>query len=200
MDLPQRVVRAGVNSAFKHLMSIHWVMAACYLVLFMTGSSMSRMPDGLLIRDPLYDFHKSIGALVIAILSWRILVLLRVWWRKYTRRLPTLTLEWLLKFALHSVLYVFMWVVPVSGFLLSNSYQSRNVTFFGVLLPDLFPQNSALVEVARSLHFWFAYTFLAFIALHAVVQWKSIRAPWRRFIHRSKLSSSNFWDRLSSSK
>jgi cytochrome b561 len=75
-----------------------------------------------------------------------------------------------------------MWAVPITGFLLSNSYKSNNVKFFGLPLPDIFPQNSAMVDLGRNLHFWLAYTFLAFIILHIVLQWKVAKAMWRRFL------------------
>ncbi|MEG3907246.1 cytochrome b [Microcoleus sp. w2-18bC1] len=176
----QPAAKPRLNSAFKQLMSLHWVMSACYLVLFITGTSMARLPGELFIRGPLYDFHKSVGVLTMALLTWRILTLLRVWWKKYTKRLPKFTKEWYKNFALHATLYVFMWLVPVAGFLLSNSYKSNNVKFFGILLPDMFPQNSALVEVGRSLHFWLGYTFLACVILHILDQKKIVRANWRR--------------------
>ncbi|MGB7893206.1 MAG: cytochrome b [Microcoleus sp.] len=169
-----------LNSAFKQLMSLHWVMSACYLVLFISGTSMAQLPGELSIRGPLYDFHKSVGVLTMALLTWRILTLLRVWWKKYTKRLPKFTKEWYTNFALHATLYVFMWLVPVAGFLLSNSYKSNNVKFFGIILPDMFPQNSAMVDLGRSLHFWLGYTFLAFVILHILDQKKVVRANWRR--------------------
>jgi cytochrome b561 len=173
-------------------MSLHWVMSACYLVLFISGTSMARLPGELFIRGPLYDFHKSVAVLTMALLTWRILTLLRVWWKKYTKRLPKFTKEWYKNFALHATLYVFMWLVPVAGFLLSNSYKSNNVKFFGILLPDMFPQNSALVEVGRSLHFWLGYTFLAFVILHILDQKKVVRANWRRLTNfvRTKFAKS----------
>ncbi|MBK1986323.1 cytochrome b [Sphaerospermopsis aphanizomenoides BCCUSP55] len=170
------------NSAFKHLMSIHWWMSIGYLILFVTGTLMARLPREVFIRPSLYDFHKSIGALTMAVLTWRILVLLRVWWRKYTKRFPKFTPEWLKTVALHTSLYIFMWVVPVTGFLLSNSFKSNNVKVFGILLPDIFPQNSAMVEIGRSLHFWLAYAFLAFIILHTIQQQKVVRSLWRKFV------------------
>jgi len=143
---------------------------------------MSQLPSEFFIRSPLYDFHKSIGTLVMALLTWRILILLRVWWRKYTKRPPKFTPEWFKTVTLHTSLYVFMWAVPITGFLLSNSYKSNNVKFFGLPLPDIFPQNSAMVDLGRNLHFWLAYTFLAFIILHIVLQWKVAKAMWRRFL------------------
>ncbi|MTJ10072.1 MULTISPECIES: cytochrome b [unclassified Anabaena] len=170
------------NSAFKHLMSIHWWMSVGYIILFATGTFMARLPREVFIRSSLYDFHKSIAVLVMAVLTWRILVLLRVWWRKYTKKFPKLTPEWFKTVALHSSLYIFMWAVPVAGFLLSNSYKSNNVSFFGIVLPDIFPQNSEMVDIGRNLHFWLAYTFLAFIILHTIQQRKVVRSLWRKFM------------------
>ncbi|MFH7024525.1 MAG: cytochrome b [Heteroscytonema crispum UTEX LB 1556] len=175
------IAKPRLNSAFKELMSMHWWMAGCYLVLFVTGYFMTRLPKELFFRNPLYDFHKSIGIVTMALLTWRILILLRVWWRKYTKRPPTFTKEWFKTFFLHASLYIFMWAVPVTGFFLSNSFKADNVKFFGIVLPDIFPQNSEMVNVARSSHFWIAYTFLALIILHALAQWKVLRANWRRF-------------------
>lgn len=189
MSTQQAVSQPRVNSAFKHLMQIHWAMAICYLVLFIVGILMPRLPEEFVFRDPLYDLHKSIGALVMALLTWRILTLLRVWWRKYTRRSPRFTKAWWAKVALHTTLYFWMWAVPTSGFFLSNSYQSNNVKFFGIPLPDLFPQNSSIVELARSLHFWFAYAFLVFIVLHILVQKKVVQANWRRFFNQRNITS-----------
>jgi cytochrome b561 len=176
----QPAAKPRLNSAFKQLMSLHWAMSACYLVLFITGPFMAQLPRELFIRNPLYAFHKSVGVLTMAFLTLRILTLLRVWWKKYTKRLPKFTKEWYKNFALHATLYVFMWLVPVAGFLLSNSIRNKNVPFFGIVVPDMFPKNPAMVEVGRSLHFWLSYTFLAFVILHILDQKKVVRANWRR--------------------
>lgn len=82
----KNIAPSRVNSAFKQLMSLHWVMASSYLVLFVTGSFMARLPRELLFRNSLYDFHKSIAVLTMALLTLRIFILLRVWWNKYTKR------------------------------------------------------------------------------------------------------------------
>lgn len=170
-----------LNSAFKQLMSLHWWMALAYLVLFIGGTLMAPLPKEHPIRNPLYDFHKSIGALTMAMLTLRILVLLRVWWRKYTKKHPKLTAQWFKNFILHITLYLFMWAVPITGFFLSNSVRIDNVRFFGIVLPNLFLPNPERVPLARSIHFWFTYTFLVFILLHMILQWKVMRANWKRF-------------------
>jgi cytochrome b561 len=162
-------------------MSLHWWMAGCYLVLFVGGTFMAQLPRGVLFRDSLYDFHKSVGVLTLALLSWRILTLLQVWRKKYTKRTPKLTPSWWRTVVLHTTLYGLMLLVPIAGFLLSNSFKANNVKFFGLVLPDLFPPDRAMVEVGRSLHFWLAYSFLALIVLHLINQWKVVKALWRRF-------------------
>ncbi|MBD2099310.1 cytochrome b/b6 domain-containing protein [Leptolyngbya sp. FACHB-261] len=161
-------------------MSLHWAMANCFLLMFVTGIVMPRLPEDLFFREPLYGLHKSVGVLLLGLLLARILVLLRVSWSKYTRRLPKATPAWLRVFVLHSILYLLMLVAPLSGLFLSNSYESNNVPFFGLKFPDIFPVNEAVVELARSLHFWLTYTFLAFIVLHVANQWQVVRATWRR--------------------
>lgn len=181
--------QSRLNSAFKQLWSMHWWMAGCYLVLFVGGVWMVRMPEDTTLQENAYTLHKSIGALTIALLTLRIFILQRVWWRKYTRRLPKVSGDWIRTFLLHTAIYVFMLVVPISGFFLSNSYQSGNVPFFWLTLPDIFPENAAVVGLARSLHFWIAYTFLAFILAHAIDQKKYVRSLWRRSLQTLKKRS-----------
>jgi cytochrome b561 len=171
------------NSAFQRLMSVHWWMAAAYLILFIGGTFMSQLPREVSFRGMLYDFHKSIGLLSMALLTWRVVTLAQVWGKKYNKRKPKLTIDWWRTFVLHTSLYLFMWVVPMAGILLSNSFRANNVKFFGLPLPDLFPPNQAMVDVGRNLHFWTSYTFLAFVVLHTIAQWKVVRANWRRFIN-----------------
>ncbi len=177
----KKPIKPRVNSAFKRLWSMHWIMAGCYLVLFVAGITMVRMPEDLPVREHTYTLHKSIGALTVALLTWRIVLLQQVWWRKYTHRLPQPTLEWIRTVLLHTLIYGFMLAVPMSGFFLSNSYSSGNVPFFWVVtLPDIFPENAAVVGLARDLHFWISYTFLGFIVLHIIDQRKVVRSLWRR--------------------
>ena len=169
------------TSAFQRLMSVHWWMAAAYLILFIGGTLMSQLPREVSFRGTMYDIHKSIGVLSMALLTWRIFILIQVWWKKYSKRWPKFSPKWWRTFILHTSLYLFMCAVPIAGFLLSNSFKANNVSFFGLVLPDVFSQNKAMVEVGRGLHFWLAYTFLAFVILHTIAQWKVVRASWRRF-------------------
>ena len=171
-----------LNSVFQRLMSIHWWMAIAYLAVFSLGILMPRWPDVIPFRDAAYDVHKSLGVLTMALLLWRIVTLIQVISKKYSKRFPRLSRQWIQNVALHTSLYGFMVAVPLAGFFLSNSYKANNVSFFGILLPDLFPQNNAMIELGRTLHFWLAYTFLATIVVHMISQQKVVKANWRRFL------------------
>jgi cytochrome b561 len=154
--------KSRINSAFKQLMSVHWWMATVYVVLFTTGTFMSQLERGVSFRHSVFDFHKSMGVLSMALLSWRVLLLLRVWWKKYTKRFPKFSWIWVKTVTLHTSLYVFMWAVPASGFLLSNSFRANNVKFFGFVLPDIFPQNPAMKDLRSK------STFLVILYLSSI--------------------------------
>ncbi len=183
----------------QRLWFLHWLMAAFYLLLFSGGTYMANLPREVSYRGAFYDFHKTLGVVVMSFLLARIFVLLRVIQHKYRRRLPKITREWWLTFAFHASLYFFMLLVPLSGYFFSNSY-GKDVIVFGtnIALPRLFAENKQLAELGRSLHFWLSYTFLSVVVLHMVDQEKYLRSQLRRFskavlavrssgFHRSKV-------------
>lgn len=88
-------------------MSVHWWMAGCYLILFIGGTAMARLPRNEF-RGMLYDFYKSIAILAIALLVWRVVALIQVVFKKYMRRRPKLSNHWIKNFILHTLMYGFM--------------------------------------------------------------------------------------------
>jgi len=168
------------NSVFQRLMTIHWWMAGAYLLLYLGGVVMARLPR-VPIRNSMYDIHKSIGVITLILLAARLVTLGQVVWRKYRRRSPRVNLLWYKKTLSYALMYLMMMAVPLAGFLLSNSFRTNNVKLLGWTLPDLFPVNSAMVEPARALHFWLAYAFLSLIVLHTIAQRNVVKANWRRF-------------------
>jgi cytochrome b561 len=74
-----------LNNVFKQLMSLHWWMAICYLLLFPTGIAMAKLEGKVNYRELVFATHKSFGVLVLLLLGWRVYFLLRVWGRKYSK-------------------------------------------------------------------------------------------------------------------
>ncbi|MGI0485737.1 cytochrome b [Pantanalinema rosaneae CENA516] len=164
----------------QRLWSLHWWMAGIYLILFVGGTYMASLSGDVSYRGSLYNFHKALGVLTMGLLTARILfLLLSLRWKSAAKRpLPKGDRIWAI--VSHTVLYVFMFVVPLTGWFFSNSYD-KDVSFFGLLLPRLFPPDNAVAALGRSLHFWLAYAFLAFIFLHTIDERKFLRATFRRF-------------------
>ncbi|PSB25858.1 cytochrome b [Stenomitos frigidus] len=165
----------------QRLWFVHWLMAAFYLLLFASGLYMTGLSREVSYRGSLYGLHKTLGVVVMSLLLARISVLLSVVLHKYRRRLPKTTLRWWRMFALHVALYTFMLLVPLSGYLFSNA-NAKDVVLWGtnIILPPLVGADKGLAEFGRSAHFWLSYTFLAFIALHALEQRRYLYAMLRR--------------------
>lgn len=158
---------------------MHWVMATCFFLLYVTGVFIPRLPRNPILAWLIPLLHQSLGMLAMLLLIARTLLLLRLFGRQYSRRLPKVTPVWLQTFVLKSILYVFMLTTPISGFFLRN-LKGIDTTCFGILVPSFFAENKQFVELARSSHFWSSYLFLLFIILHVLAQWKVIRSYWRR--------------------
>jgi cytochrome b561 len=163
---------AAKSAARKQLWFLHWAMAAVFVLLFTVGLIMVNLPEGNGVAGSLYSFHKSLGVLVMFLLTARILTVLRA-------IVPGRARNWLATAALHSALYLFMVVVPVSGYFYSNS-SGHGVAFFGLPMPTLFAKNKAVADLAGDLHGWLAYTFLCFVAVHLVAQRRYIAGLSKR--------------------
>ena len=167
--------------AFQRLWTLHWVMAACFFAIYWLGILMARLPHEIVFRGSLYNVHKSMGVLILGLLFVRIFTLLQVFSKKYLKRKPMLTMQWIAIAALHAFLYCFMLVVPISGIWLSNT-GGHHIPFFLIKLPNWFEENRAIAHIAESLHFWLAYTLLALVVLHVLEQRQFLKRMWRRVV------------------
>jgi len=167
---------ASKKETRNQLWLIHWVMAVIYAVIFSVGLYMVNLPDGDPSAGAFFSFHKSMGVLVMFLLTVRILWVIR-------SLPPGRPRNWLQVAALHTALYTFMVIVPLSGYFLSNP-AGRGVSLFGLPLPILFGENKPFRETAELIHTWLAFTFAGFVGLHLVVHAKTISANWKRLTTR----------------
>jgi cytochrome b561 len=158
-------------------------MAACFLAIYLLGILMARLPHEVVFRGSLYNVHKSMGVLILGLLLFRIFTVLQVFSKKYLKRKPTLTTQWIAIAALHAFLYCFMLVVPISGIWLSNT-GGHDIPFFFIKLPNWFEENRAIAHIAESLHFWLAYTLLVLVVLHVMEQHQFLKRMWRRVVRK----------------
>ncbi len=112
-----------------------------------------------------YGWHKSFG---IAILM---LAALRLAWklRNMSPKLPS----WMSKFdvfaaeSVHTLLYVIIFVMPLSGWAMSSA-SGLHVSFFGLFtLPDLVAPDKPLAGFLRQFHNIMAWVIIGVVSLHA---------------------------------
>ena len=142
--------------------ALHWLMFVLIASAFGVGLWMAGLPVGAQ-RFKAVPWHKAIGVtiLVLAIvrLLWR--------WRHPAPPLPATMPAWerYAAHASHWALYLLMFVVPLSGYLMSSALGFSTVVF-GVRLPDLLERNRELGDTLKTVHFFLNKTLLAVIALH----------------------------------
>jgi cytochrome b561 len=166
------------NAAFKNLMLLHWIMATFIFSLYVTGVFVAHPYQTPFLEWIIPFLHQSFGMLVLMLLIARIFLLLRLIGYRYSRRSPKVTSHWLRITILHSSLYFFMLIAPISGFLLRNFF-GLNTIFFGIPIPPVFDVNENWMKIARSSHFWSSCIFLAFVLLHILayrkIVWVNVR-------------------------
>jgi len=153
----------------KTAISLHWLMALLIFVAFPLGMYMHGLRLSP-IKLQLYSYHKWLGVTVFAV------AILRLAWRA-THTPPALPAElphWqkLASQATHHLLYVLIFAVPLSGWLMSSAKGFKTV-WFGVLpLPDLLAKNKALGHLLTTVHESLNYILLALVVMHVAAALK----------------------------
>jgi len=142
---------------------VHWLMAVMILGLIVLGWFMQGLDKDVSYRNDLYGLHKSFGVTVL------FLVVLRVALRISTviPPLPETLPKFIRKVAhlVHHIIYLFIFAVPISGYMMSNMF-GYGVSWFGISLPKLFSPNKEIGGLAHEAHAILPYMLLALVTLH----------------------------------
>lgn len=143
---------------------LHWLIAILMLATLGVGLTFEGMPLSLA-KLQLINYHKWAGVTVLLLaglrLAWRLV-------RQPPAALASLApWEHRLSQAAHLLLYLLMFAIPLSGWLMSSA-KGYPVVYFGVLpLPDLIakqPQETA--ALLKEVHEVLAWVFVALLGLH----------------------------------
>ena len=129
---------------------------------FGVGFWMAGLPIGPQ-RFRAVPWHKAIGVVIFLLVSVRLL-----WrWRHPAPPLPAGMPAWerIAAQASHWLLYLLMFAVPLSGFLMSSALGFSTVVF-GVRLPDLLERNRELGDTLKAVHYFLNKTLLVLVLLH----------------------------------
>lgn len=165
-DIPYADAKSGPRARTDRYnlvaITLHWLIAALIFALFGLGWYMGALPDGPE-RSWYIALHKSIGLTVFG------LVVVRLIWR-LTHRPPSLPKSvppWERKAAAlnHYVLYVAMFIQPISGYL-SSSFSGYKTRYFGIPLPHWGWKDETLNTFFNTIHVLDSYLLLTLVVIH----------------------------------
>lgn len=145
--------------------ALHWLMAFMLIGLYLLGLYMVDLGY----YDPWYhdslSIHKAVG-----ILAAILLVIRYLWARLQPRPMhlnPEKTVNTLAAKAAHALLYLLMFVLVISGYLISTS-KGQGIDVFGWFeFPALLAENAERGELAGDVHDIAATGFIVLVGLHA---------------------------------
>jgi len=142
---------------------LHWLMAMLIFTMLGLGLYMTSLVFSME-KLKLYGWHKELGILILMLAALRLL------WRltSIIPGLPAAMPQWqkLAARAAHLAFYGFMFVMPLTGWLISSA-AGLPVSFFGLfILPTLIPADENLRLLFSEMHQWLAYALIATIGAH----------------------------------
>jgi cytochrome b561 len=148
---------------------LHWIIVVLIIVQVTLATMADDLPNGMR-KLTLLARHKSFGITILA------LAIVRLLWRRLndTPALPD-TLKpyerFLARFV-HGALYVLLFAMPLSGWMMSSA-RGFPVSWFGFIqLPDLVPRSKPLYEAFLTTHEVLAWSLGAVVILHVAAALK----------------------------
>lgn len=148
--------------------SIHWVTALAVIAMFAVGLWMVDLTYYSTWYKTAPHWHKSAGILIAALTVFRLI------WRK-VKPAPAIegsAFERKAAHAAHHLIYTLLFVIFISGYLISTS-DNRPIEVFNWFavpaLGELFPNQS---DIAGNIHYYSAIALIALAVLHALAALK----------------------------
>src|SRR6266481_2385066 len=146
--------------------ALHWSIALMVLGMLAAGlyavSLDTSTPAGEMKYFAIIDVHKSFGLVIVTLMAFRVL------WR-ITETSPSMppTPAWEILLARISqiLLYVGLFVMPISGYLWASAY-GEPVRFFGFKLPAVIHLAGEHAKQAHHVHIFTAFVLMGIVALH----------------------------------
>jgi len=148
---------------------LHWLIAGLIIATFIWGLVVSDMPLSPA-KFKYIAWHKWAGISVLALVAVRLLV-------RLFKRPPALpahmnSMERLLAHGGHLALYLLMFAVPLTGWLMSSAYGFPVVLFKLVPLPDLVAQDEQLAATLKTVHETLNWLMAACVVGHVLASVK----------------------------
>jgi cytochrome b561 len=147
----------------------HWLIAALIVVQFTLGWTAENLPIGARKLARL-DWHKSFGMTIL------MLAVLRLLWRLFNRppELPAgmSGIEKQLARSTHVLFYVLLFVMPLTGWLMSSAKNFSVSWFHQFTWPNLVGPNERAFDMLRTTHDTLSWLLFALALLHILAALK----------------------------
>lgn len=143
---------------------LHWTMALLIIGMIIVGLYINSLPD-IPFKFLLIGLHKSTGVIILG------LVVFRLFWR-LSQSVPTLppmpqTHQFLAKASV-PVLYLFLFIMPISGIIMSQSFGYSISVYGWFTFPEIVGKNPEIGKLAAATHQLAGWILIGLIILHIV--------------------------------
>ena len=152
--------------------ALHWLIAVLIIGTFTLGLVMTDIPGLTPTKLRYFSWHKWAGVTILLLAALRLLWRLRSAPPAY----PATMAAWQRRaaHALHGLLYLLMFAVPLSGYFYSLA-AGVPVVYFGLFpLPVLIEADQALKPVLGALHYWLNMLLASLVSLHVLAALKHL--------------------------
>jgi cytochrome b561 len=157
---------------------LHWLVAICVLTTAPVAIAMTRVSQGPT-QDMLFNFHKSLGVLILLLMTLRLINRLAVGapiadpgiepWQKTVSA------------AVHTSFYVLLVAMPIVGYVANSAYGAPT-PFFGLFeLPPIVDKNEAISTPLFTIHRWVGWLLIMLVLIHVSA------ALYHHFIRRDNV-------------
>ncbi|AWB67045.1 cytochrome b [Saccharobesus litoralis] len=149
---------------------LHWLSAIILLSLFALGTWMVDLNYYHDWYKTAPDIHKSLGMLLLLITVIRLINITQH--RKLTLSPDIAKWQVLIAKGTHCLLYLLIFCLLVSGYLISTA-DGRAISIFGLIdIPALLSQGESQAELAGLVHEYLAYSIISLAIVHALAALK----------------------------
>ena len=145
---------------------VHWAMAALIFGLIAVGFYMSNIDPDASDKYELYPIHKSLGFIVLMLFFIRVVTRLK----SHVPAPPKGLQRWevSLSHAVHGLLYVSMFSMAFSGYMMNSTYAYvEGLDMFGLFtVPDITEKSEYWNGIFHTVHEYTAYTLVGSLVLH----------------------------------
>lgn len=148
------------------LRAVHWVMAALIFGLIVVGFYMSNIDPDASDKYELYPIHKSLGFVVLMLFFVRVVTRLK----SHVPAPPEGLQRWEVRLShtVHGLLYVSMFSMAFSGYMMNSTYAYvEGLDMFGLFtVPDITAKSEYWNGIFHTVHEYTAYILVGSLVLH----------------------------------